>query len=108
MMARNMLPDLLNEIAAKQGRPGTYPEHGEIHLKLERVWEQIPRLGDSILVHDDAEPKRVENVWWRLDGLVDVFVEDLDTDEVADNEGLVIEELLNAEWEIDWDMMPRF
>lgn len=46
-------------------------------------------------------------MWWDLDGSVDVFPEDLDTDEVADDEGLVIEELLRAGWEIDWDMMPR-
>lgn len=102
-----MLPDLLNELARKQGRSEGFARHAEIHLKLERIWDSVPRVGDKFIAHEDADLKLVESIWWNPDGSVDVYVEDLDTDEVADEEGLVIEELFEAGWEIDWDMMPR-
>ena len=74
---------------------------------LERSWDSVPRIGEGLVVHDQAGPRQVEQVWWQLDGSVDVFLSELDTDEIAGDEGLVIEELFQAGWLIDWEMMPR-
>ena len=102
-----MLPDLLNDLARKQGRSEPLPLNAEIHLTLQRSWDSVPRVGEKITVHGEADPKQIESLWWNLDGSVDVWIEDLDTDEVSEDEGLVVEELFQAGWEIDWEMMPH-
>lgn len=101
-----MLPDFLNHLFETHGRTDRLAPSAEIHLRLERDWDCVPRAGEGMTVHPEADLKEIDSVWWNANGTVDLWLEDFDTDEVDGDEGAVIEELFEAGWEIDWEMMP--
>lgn len=103
MAVRDMLPETFNAAARQVGRPLSAEEHHNIELRKEVDWTSVPRREDEIRVLPDADPRTITSVTWDVDGVIELWLEDLDTDEIADEEAVVIEELLDAGWEIDFD-----
>lgn len=103
MAVRNMLPEAFNKGAQKAGRPLSAEEHRNIQLRKVVDWSAVPRKGDQVWVLPDADHREIESITWGVNGVVEVWLQALDTDEVADEEAVAVEELLEAWWEIDID-----
>ena len=70
--------------------------------KVEQATE-LPSEREGVTVLPDADPRNIESVNRRPNGVVEIWLEPLDTDEVADDESIAVEELLASGWEIDFD-----
>lgn len=70
--------------------------------KVEQT-EELPSERDGVTVLPDVDPLNIESIDRRPDGVVEIWLESLDTDEVADDESVAVEELLASGWEIDFD-----
>ena len=102
MAVRNMLPEVINQAAQRAGRPISAQEHGDILMKKTEEANEPPVSRDAVVVLPDADPRDIESVS-RSNGVVEIWLQSLDTDEVADDEGVAVEELLAKGWEIDFD-----
>lgn len=103
MAVRNMLPEVINKAAQMADRPLAAEEHRDIHLKKVTESSDPPDEGEEIFVLPDADPRAIESVTRHANGTVEVWLEALDTDEVADDEAVAVEELLGLGWEPDLD-----
>jgi hypothetical protein len=103
MAVRNMMPEVINRAAEISGRPVSAEEHRDIHLKKVSESSGPPSKTEEIFVLPTADPIRIESLTRHENGTVDVWLEDFDTDEVADEEAVAVELLLAASWEIDLD-----
>lgn len=70
--------------------------------KVEQAHE-LPSERDGVTVLPEADPRNIESIIRRPSGVVEIWLEPLDTDEVADDESVAVEELLSSGWEIDFD-----
>lgn len=48
-------------------------------------------------------PRNINSINRWPNGLVEIRLESLDTDEIADEESVAVEELLSSGWELDFD-----
>jgi hypothetical protein len=103
MAVRNMLPEVINKAAQSAGRPLSAEEHPDIRMKKVEQWDEMPSERDGIRVLPDADPRNIESIKHVTEGVAEVWLESLDTDEVADDESVAVEELLASGWEIDLD-----
>lgn len=103
MAVRNMLPEVINKAAQMADHPLTAQEHPSIDLKKVTELSDLPNVGGEISVLPDADPRAIESVTKHLDGTIEVWLEALDTDEVADDEAVAVEELFDSGWELDLD-----
>ena len=102
MAVRNMLPETINQAARRVGRPLSAEQPANIQLKRVTQGHTVPRMRDQIEVLPDADPRAIESVVQGSDE-VEVWLEDFDTDEIADDEAVAVEALLALGWEIDVD-----
>lgn len=103
MSVRNMLPEVINRAARIAARPVSAEEHPDIQMKKVEQSEELPTERDGVTVLPDADPRNIKSINRRPDGTVEIWLESLDTDEVADDEAVAVEELLATGWEIDFD-----
>jgi len=103
MAVRNMLPEVINKAAQSVGRPLSAEEHPDIRMKKVEQAEELPSERDGVRVLPDADPRNIESIKYLPEGVAEIWLESLDTDEVADDEGVAVEELLSSGWEIDFD-----
>lgn len=103
MAVRNMLPEVINKAARMSGRPLSAEEHPDIQMRKVEQSSELPSERDGVTVLPDADPRNINSINHRPDGVVEVWLEPLDTDEVADDESVAVEELLSSGWEIDFD-----
>lgn len=103
MAVRNMLPEVINKAARIADRSLSAEEHPDIQMKKIEQSEELPSERDGVTVLPDADPRNIESINRSPDGTVEVWLESLDTDEVADDEAVAVEELLASGWEIDFD-----
>lgn len=103
MSVRNMLPEVINKAARVANRPVSAEEHPDIQMKKVEQSGELPSERDGVAVLPDADPRNIESINRRSNGTIEIWLESLDTDEVADDEAVAVEELLAAGWEIDFD-----
>lgn len=101
MAVRNMLPEVINKAAQRAGRPLSAEEHWDIQLKRIEEATEIPSHRDGVTVLPNADPRYIESINRRPNGVAEIWLEDLDTDGVVDDESVAVEELLASGWEID-------
>jgi hypothetical protein len=102
MAVRNMLPETINKAAQQASRPISAEEHSDIRMKKVVQSDSAPHMRDEISVLPQADPRAIESILEGPDE-IEVWLEDLDTDEIADEEAVAVEALLVSGWEIDWD-----
>lgn len=100
---RDMLPEVVNRAASIAGRPLSSAEHSDIHLRKVMDAPAPPSEEDDVFVLDTLDPLRIESVELLSDGTAEVQLEDFDTDHVADDEAVAVEQLLASGWEVDVD-----
>lgn len=103
MAVRNMLPEVINRAAEIAARTLSAEEHRDIHLKKVTESPELPGEDEEIFVLPTADPMGIESLTRYADGTVEVWLDDFDTDEVADEEAVAVEQLLASGWEIDLD-----
>lgn len=103
MAVRNMLPEVINKAARMSGRPPSAEKHPDIHMRKVKQAEELPSERDGVMVLPDADPRNIESINRRPNGVVEIWLESLDTDEIADDESVAVEQLLSSGWEIDFD-----
>lgn len=104
MAVRDMLPEAVNQAAQKADRPLVVEEHRSIRLKKVTQLTEPPDSDEELFVLDTADPVRIiEFIWADADDSVDVHLEAFDTDQIANEESVTVEQLLAAGWEIDLD-----
>ncbi len=103
MAVRDMLPEVVNRAAELAGRPLSSEEHSDIHLRKVMDAPAPPSEEDDVFLLDTVDPLRIESVELLPDGTAEVQLEDFDTDQVADDEAVAVEQLLASGWEVDLD-----
>lgn len=103
MSVRNMLPEIINRAARMSGRPLSAEEHPDIQMRKLEEADELPSERDGVMVLPTADPRNIESINRRPNGVVEIWLESLDTDEIADEESVAVEELLSSGWEIDFD-----
>ncbi len=103
MSVRNMLPEVINKAALRAGRPLSAEEHPDIQMRKVEQVDVLPAERDGVTVLPAADPRNIESINRRPNGVFEIWLEPLDTDEVADDESVAVEELLSSGWEIDFD-----
>lgn len=103
MSVRNMLPEVINKAARIADRPLSAEEHPDIQMKKVERATELPCERDGVTVLPEADSRNVESINCRPHGVVEILLEPLDTDEVADDESVAVEGLLASGWEIDYD-----
>jgi hypothetical protein len=103
MAVRDMLPEAINQAAQNVSRPLNAEEHRNIRLKMATQLTTPPDPDEELFVLDTADPVRIESIRTGPDGRVDVQLEAFDTDQIANEEAVAVEQLLAAGWEIDLD-----
>jgi hypothetical protein len=103
MSARNMLPEVINRAARMASRPLSADEHRDMRFRTVVELDGLPSEGQAFTVLPDADPIGIKEIQTPPDGPPEVWLEDFDTDEIADNEAVAVEALLASGWEIDFD-----
>lgn len=103
MSVRDMLPETVNQAARQAARPFSAEEHQSIRLKKVFELTGAPDPNEDVFVLDTVDPVRIESIKTLGDEGVDVQLEAFDTDQIANEESVAVEQLLAAGWEIDLD-----
>lgn len=98
-----MLPEVINKAARMSGQPLSAEEHADIQMKKIEQVDELRSERDGVTVLPAADPRSIESINRGANGAVEIWLESLDTDEVADDESVAVEELLSSGWEIDID-----
>lgn len=98
MAARDMFPETINEGYRRAGiERDPQGKNADIWLRREVEWDAVPRRDDTFDLQMAVDPRTVESVEWRSDGVVEVWLSDFDTDEIG-SEAEGVEALLIAGW----------
>jgi hypothetical protein len=103
MAARNMLPEVINKAARRADWPLSADEHRDMRFKKVVELGGMPNEGQAFTVLPDADPIGIKAIRTPPNGPPEVWLEDFDTDEIADDEAVAVEALLASGWEVDLD-----
>lgn len=103
MAVRDMLPEVVNQAALKVDRPIVAEEHRNVRLRKVAEVVATPDPDEDLYVLDTADPVAIESIWMDAEGYANVQLEAFDTDQIANEEAVAVEQLFAAGWEIDLD-----
>lgn len=103
MAVRNMLPEVINKAARMANRSLSADEYRDMRFRKVAELDVLPNEGQAFTVLPDADPIGIRAIRTPPDGPPEVWLEDFDTDEIADDEGVAVEALLASGWEVDID-----
>ena len=103
MAVRNMLPEVINKAAQMANRGLSADVYRDMRFRKVVELDGLPNEGQAFTVLPDADPIGIKAIRTPPGGPPEVWLEDFDTDEIADDEAVAIEALLASGWEIDLD-----
>ena len=103
MAVRNMLPEVINKAARMADRPLSADEYRDMRFRKVVELAGLPNEGQAFTVLPDADPIGIKAIRTPANGPPEVWLEDFDTDEIAEDEGVAVEALLASGWEVDLD-----
>lgn len=103
MAARNMMPEVINKAAIMADRPLSADVYRDMRFRKVVELDGLPNEGQAFTVLPDADPIGIKAIRTPASGPPEVWLEDFDTDEIADDEAVAVEALLASGWEVDLD-----
>jgi len=103
MAVRNMLPEVMNKAARMADRSLSADEYRNMRFRKVVELDALPNEGQAFTVLPDADPIGIKAIRTPPNGPPEVWLEDFDTDEIADDEAVAVEALLASGWEVDLD-----
>lgn len=98
-----MVPESINEGYRRAGIESPRQDaRSDIWMYRFVDWPAVPRKGDEVDLQMEVDPRLVNLVEWAVDGSIEIWLSDFDTDEVG-SEFDGVEALLEAGWSIDVD-----